>query len=139
MGGPLLLVAGGSGIVPLMSMLRHRRNVALDIQALLLYSSRARRDVIFRDELERDHKADPRISVLHTLTREQPDGWQGFARRVDRPMLEDVLGGLDGAPWSYICGPTPFVELVAGALVNLGVPPHRVRTERFGPSGGSSG
>ena len=136
MGGPLLLVAGGSGIVPLMSMLRHRRDAALDIQALLLYSSRAQRDVIYRDELEREDRADPRLSVVHTLTREQPDEWQSFVRRVDRPMLEDVLRRLDGKPWSYACGPTPFVEVVARALVDLGVPPDRVRTERFGPSGG---
>jgi len=133
-GGPLLLVAGGSGIVPLMAMLRHRVATHADVPTTLLLSSRGWDDVIYRDELE-DLAVDG-IRVVHTLTRSQPDGWTGYSRRVDGDMLRE-LGPTPGErPHGYVCGPTPFVEVVATSLVELGHEPARIRTERFGPTGG---
>jgi ferredoxin-NADP reductase len=133
LGGPLLLVAGGSGVVPLMSMLGHRHAAAPDVRAVLLYSSRSLEDVIYHKELER-LAAEPNLTVLHTLTRSRPPGWDGLARRIDGPMLADALNQLDSAPYAYVCGPTPLVESVADELVNLNLSPERIRTERFGPS-----
>jgi ferredoxin-NADP reductase len=137
MGGPLLLVGGGSGVVPLMAMLRARRAAADPTPAALLYSSRQIEDVIYRDELDALAVQPNGPAVLHTLTREQPPGWDGFDRRIDGPMLASVLdriGGLAGDPIAYICGPTLLVESAALALTNLGLAPMRVRTERFGPT-----
>jgi ferredoxin-NADP reductase len=136
MGGPLLLVAGGSGIVPLMSMLRHRDASGAEVGAKLLYSSRSWEDVIYRDELERLASAAPGPEVVHTLTRSQPPGWTGYARRVDGQMLGETAWPASGMPSAFVCGPTPFVESVAAALVRLGYPTTGVRTERFGPTGG---
>jgi ferredoxin-NADP reductase len=133
-GGPLLLVAGGSGVVPLMAMIRARDAAGSDAETRLLLSSRGWDDVIFRDELEQ-LRAD-RLSVVHTLTRSQPPGWTGYARRVDAEMLADVGPSPAELPHVYICGPTPFVEAAAEALVQLGHEPQRVKTERFGPTGG---
>jgi ferredoxin-NADP reductase len=127
-GGPLLLVGGGSGVVPLMSMLRHRAAAAPAVPALLLYSARSLDDVIYRDELGR-------FDVVYTLTREQPPGWTGYARRVDDEMLREVADP-GAAGLAYVCGPTRFVEAVADGLVGIGYAPERVRTERFGPTGG---
>jgi ferredoxin-NADP reductase len=144
-GGPLLLVAGGSGIVPLMAMLRHR-DIALAthdtgarhrLPARLLYSSRRWDDVIYRDELVRLAEKDSTVEVSHTLTREQPEGWNGFKRRIDRAMLEAVAWPASEHPRVFVCGPTPLVESVAEALVELGHQPALVKTERFGPTGGS--
>jgi ferredoxin-NADP reductase len=143
-GGPLLLVGGGSGIVPLMAMLRHRK-VALAndpdarhrLPARLLYSSRSWDEVIYRDELARLTKEDETIEVMHTLTREQPPGWTGFKRRIDRAMIEEFAWPPSEQPRVFICGPTPLVESVATALVELGHNPGLVKTERFGPTGGS--
>jgi ferredoxin-NADP reductase len=136
-GGPLHLVAGGSGIVPLMAMLRHRAAVGLEVPATLLYSSRTLADVIYREELERLAADDPALRVVHTLTREQPEGWDGYARRIDAQMLAEVFaGGATAGATAFACGPTRFVEVAADALVGLGYEPGRVRTERFGPSGG---
>ena len=136
-GGPLLLVGGGSGIVPLMSMLRHKLAGAPQVEALLLYSARSLEDVIYRAALEEAVHADPNVAVEITLTRSQPPGWKGYSRRIDRPMLEELLQRWSHPPHSYVCGPTPFVETVADSLVAGGVPPALVRTERFGRSGGS--
>jgi ferredoxin-NADP reductase len=133
-GGPLILVAGGSGVVPLMAMIRVRANAKSDVPTRLLFSSRSWDDVIYRDELER--LQDDRFSVVHTLTRSQPPGWTGYARRVDAEMLKDVVPGPDERPHVYVCGPTPFVEAVAGTLVELGHEPHMIKTERFGATGG---
>ncbi len=133
LGGPLLLVAGGSGVVPLMSMLRHRHCAARDVPAVLLYSSRSFDDIIYREELER-LAVEENVHVLHTLTRSRAEGWDGYSRRIDRPMLEEALSRLDGAPHAYVCGPTPLVEAVADELINLDLSPERIRTERFGPS-----
>jgi ferredoxin-NADP reductase len=126
-GGPLLLVGGGSGVVPLASMLRHRASAAPSVRARLLYSARSLADVIYRDELDR-------FEAIYTLTREQPEGWAGYSRRVDADMLSEVSFGGEGL--TYVCGPTRFVESVADALVGIGYAPENVRTERFGPTGG---
>ena len=143
--GPLMLVAGGSGIVPLMAMLRHR-DVALrragalarhQVPTRLLYSSRRWDEVIYRDELATLAEQDPTLEVTHTLTREQPSGWTGFKRRIDRAMLEQVAWPAREQPRVFVCGPTPLVESVANTLVELGHQPGRVKTERFGPTGGS--
>jgi ferredoxin-NADP reductase len=136
MGGPLLLVAGGSGIVPLMAMLRHREASGGTAGARLVYSSRSWDDVIYRDELERINATTNGPEVIHTLTRTQPPGWTGYARRVDAEMLAEAAWEPSSMPAAFVCGPTPFVESVAGALVSLGYPATSVKTERFGPTGG---
>jgi ferredoxin-NADP reductase len=132
-GAPLLLVAGGSGIVPLRAMLRHRRRVDSDVPVRVLYSSRSLDDVIYRAELE--EPADG-VEVIHTLTRQQPPGWTGHARRVDAQLLGEVAWPAEQDPQAFVCGPTSFVETVADGLVELGYPPARVKTERFGATGG---
>jgi ferredoxin-NADP reductase len=133
-GGPLLLVGGGSGIVPLMSMVRYRAAIGSDVETTLLGSWRTFEDVIYRAEL--DELASGGLRVVHTLTREQPPGWDGYARRVDQEMLAEVAPPPEASPQVFVCGPTPFVEAVAVALVNLGHDPMRIKTERFGPTGG---
>ncbi|HTK45172.1 MAG TPA: ferredoxin reductase [Patescibacteria group bacterium] len=135
LGGPLLLVAGGSGVVPLMAMLRHRARSGLGIPTSLLFSSRTFDEIIYRDELDRLASAGDGFRVIHTLTRGQPDGWTGFTRRIDDAMLAEALEPLGAATRAYACGPTALVEVVANGLVRLGLPPDRVRTERFGPTG----
>ena len=130
-GGSALLVGGGSGIVPLMSMIRQRAADGDDVPTRLLYSARTWDDVIYRDELERPV---PGLEVVYTLTREHPEGWTGYARRVDRELLAEAAP--EEAALTFVCGPTPFVETVAQALVDLGRDPLRIRTERFGPTGG---
>jgi ferredoxin-NADP reductase len=131
-GGPLLLVAGGSGVVPFRAMLRHLVDEGGGIPATLLLSSRSLEDVIYQAELD----SLDGVRVAHTLTREQPDEWAGYARRVDAEMLAEVGPAAAERPHVYVCGPTPFVETVAEALVELGHDPTRIRTERFGPTGG---
>src|SRR3989440_3031526 len=135
MGGPLLLVAGGSGIVPLMAMLRHRAAAGSTVPTRLLYSSRSFEDVIYRDELDRLDQADQMLEVVQTLTRAQPSGWTGYHRRIDTDMLREVAWPPDQRPLALICGPTPFVETAAASLVTLGHKPGRIKTERFGPTG----
>jgi ferredoxin-NADP reductase len=134
-GGPLLLVAGGSGVVPLMAMLRHRLASGSDAPVRLLASWRAAEDIIYAAELERLAGHDG-IEVVHTLTRAQPPGWSGYRRRVDQAMLREVAWPPEAAPHAFVCGPTSFVESVASDLVALGHDPRRIRTERFGPTGG---
>jgi ferredoxin-NADP reductase len=133
-GGPLFLVGGGSGVVPLMAMIRVRARSGSDAETRLLFSSRSWDDVIYRDELDR--LQDDRLSVVHTLTRSQPAGWTGYMRRVDAEMLTEVAPAPADQPLVYVCGPTPFVETVASTLVQLGHEPHRIKTERFGATGG---
>jgi ferredoxin-NADP reductase len=135
-GPPLLLIGGGSGIVPLMAMLRHRDASGASVGARLLYSSRSWEDVIYRDELEKLAGGPSGPQVVHTLTRTQPPGWNGYARRVDAAMLEEVAWPASSMPVAFLCGPTPFVESVAASLVLLGYPATNVKTERFGPTGG---
>ncbi|MEP7023935.1 MAG: ferredoxin reductase [Actinomycetota bacterium] len=132
-GGPLLLLAGGSGIVPLRAILRHRARTGSTAQARLLYSSRTLPDVIYQAEL--GQPADG-VDVIHTLTRQQPPGWTGHGRRVDAELLSEVAWPAATMPLAYACGPTSFVETVSQALVQFGYPPQQVKTERFGATGG---
>jgi ferredoxin-NADP reductase len=136
LGGPLLLVAGGSGISPLMAMLRHRARQASSIPTRLIYSARALDDVIFYAELQSLASRGDGFEVFYTLTRSQPAGWRGFSRRIDREMLAEVAFPASLQPLCMVCGPTPLVETVAQRLVDQGHVPDRVKTERFGPSGG---
>ena len=139
MSRPLMLVAGGSGVVPLMAMLRHRAasgDAGRAVHARLLYSARAVADIIYHQELQRlsVEPGGPEINL--TLTRERPpDGWKGFDRRIDAPMLAAAGVAPEMDPDVFVCGPTPMVEAVANALVGLGYEPARIRTERFGPTG----
>jgi ferredoxin-NADP reductase len=135
-GGPLLLVGGGSGVAPLMAMIRHRAAVGSEVPCRLLYSSRSFEEIIYREELETLASRDGALEVFHTLTRSKPEGWTGYARRVDAEMLEEVGWSPEESPLVFVCGPTSFVEGVADALVGLGHDPARVKTERFGPTGG---
>ncbi|MDP9362739.1 MAG: ferredoxin reductase [Chloroflexota bacterium] len=137
LGGPLLLVAGGSGVAPLMAMLRHRALApgGKAVPATLLYSSRSFEEILFREELDRLAAADPALRVVHTLTRERPAGWTGQARRIDRAMLAEVAGPPALGTLAFVCGPTRLVEQAATDLVALGHDPARVKTERFGPTG----
>jgi len=135
-GGPLLLVAGGSGLVPLMAMVRHRAAQASRAATELLVSAREREALLYRDELERLASADDGLNVVYTLTRARPSGWSGYTRRVDGAMLREVGPPASAAPRAFVCGPTPFVEAVADALVGLGHAAENVHTERFGPTGG---
>ena len=135
-GGPLLLVAGGSGIAPLMAMVRHRKAAGSDTPVRLLYSSRSYEEIIFRQKLEDRAANDEALEVIHTLTRSQPQNWNGYDRRIDEAMLREVAYPPEERPLAFVCGPTPLVETVATALVELGHDPTRVKTERFGPTGG---
>jgi ferredoxin-NADP reductase len=134
-GGPLFLIAGGSGIVPLMAMLRHRAAAKSTIPALLLYSSRTFEDIIYREELDQLAARDRELEVVHTLTRTQPAGWSGGARRIDRDMLADFGFGAKLHPKIFVCGPTRLVETVALSLLELGHERGLIKTERFGPTG----
>jgi ferredoxin-NADP reductase len=131
--GPLLMIAGGSGVVPFRSMLRHRVASQTAVPTRLLYSSRSYDDVIYREELA-DLAAHDQIDIRFTLTRLQPTGWMGYRGRIDREMLAEVSWAPEERPLIYICGPTAFVETAAGALVDLGHDPTLIRTERFGPT-----
>lgn len=133
--GPLLLIGGGSGVVPLVSMLRHRAASGSQAPARLLYSSRTLEDVIYFAELEQLAARGNGLEILHTLTRAQPAGWKGYARRIDAAMLSDVAAPLGAEVRVFICGPTALVENAANGLVATGIPAHAVKTERFGPSG----
>jgi ferredoxin-NADP reductase len=127
LGGPLFLVGGGSGVVPLRAMLRHRAAVGSSVPARLLVSARTLDDLIYREELD---AFDTRV----TLTREWPDGWTGHRGRVDQALLADVAWPASDEPLVYVCGPTGFVEAVASTLVAMGYQAGRIRTERFGPT-----
>ncbi|MGZ3679791.1 MAG: ferredoxin reductase [Ktedonobacterales bacterium] len=137
-GGPLLLVAGGSGIAPLMAMLRLRAAVQSPVPVSLLYSSRAYDEIIYREELDRLAAADDDLDVVYTLTRSQPAGWQRYSRQIDRAMLQEVVWMPEERPLTFVCGPTSLVESVATLCVELGYAPERVKTERFGPTGGAT-
>jgi ferredoxin-NADP reductase len=133
--GPLLLVGGGSGVVPLVAMLRHRAASGAAVPTRLLYSARSLEDVIYRKELDRLAASDDQFELSYALTREQPAGWTGYGRRVDEEILREIAYP-NGEGVSFVCGPTRFVETVADGLVAVGYAPERVRTERFGPTGG---
>jgi ferredoxin-NADP reductase len=136
MRGPLYLIAGGSGIVPLMAMLRHRQRRKVFVPTGLLYSSRSLEDVIYREELDAMVQQDRNLHLAHTLTRKQPNGWVGRRGRVDREMLAEAAFPLGSNPNIFVCGPTPFVEHVSSFLVELGHSAPAIKTERFGPTGG---
>ena len=134
--GTVFLAGGGSGVVPLMAMARQRATERSKVATRLLYSARSWDDVIYRDELERLSARRDGFDVVYTLTRAQPPGWEGYTRRVDRGLLAEVAPSPEELGLAFVCGPTPFVEAVAGALVELGHDPQRIKTERFGPTGG---
>lgn len=135
-GPPLLLVAGGSGIAPLMAMIRHRANSNKKVPTKLINSSRSYEEVIYREELDRLAANDPSLRVIHTLTRRRPANWTGYERRIDREMLAESAWRSEENPIAYTCGPTTLVESVADHLLELGYEPARIKTERFGPTGG---
>ncbi len=135
---PVLLVAGGSGVVPLMSMARHRRRRGIRTRMRLLYSARREQDLLYRAELAEMAHAGDGFDAVYTLTREASPQWAGYRRRIDARMLAEVRLAERGASAVFVCGPTPFVEATANGLVLLGHEPSRVKTERFGPSGGGS-
>lgn len=134
LGGPLLLIGGGSGVVPLRAMLRHWASGPRTTQARLLYSSRSLADVIYRDELTALADAGS-LELAIALTREWPEEWSGHRGRIDRQLLDAAGFSAADRPLVYICGPTAFVESVAATLVEAGHAPERIRTERFGASG----
>jgi ferredoxin-NADP reductase len=133
--GPLVLIGGGSGIVPLIAMLRHRARAGHDARAILIYSSRSRSYIIYREELDALAASDPAFTLIHTLTRANPMDWTGYTRRIDEEMLAETdIPALEN-PNIFVCGPTPMVESAASALVRLSIAPQQIKTERFGPSG----
>ena len=134
-GGPVLLIAGGSGVAPLMSMIRQRVLDGSTVPMRLLYSSRDWDEVIYRDELTALAARDGGFELVQTLTRGQPPGWIGFFRRIDAEMVQEVAYPMDQSPLAYVCGPTALVESAANLLVELGYAPEQVKTERFGPTG----
>jgi ferredoxin-NADP reductase len=133
LGGPLLLVGGGSGVVPLRSMLRHHTARRSTIPVRLLYSSRSLAEVIYRDELAALARGE--VEIHYTLTREAPTGWRGYRRRIDSALIREVSWQPQERPLVYVCGPTAFVEAAASALVELGHGAEWIKTERFGPTG----
>jgi ferredoxin-NADP reductase len=135
-GGPLLLFGGGSGVVPLMAMLRERVRTGSRVAVRMLVSSRSWEEVIYRAELEAIPSEQAGVEIVHALTRSQPPGWTGYNRRVDQDMLGEVAWPPSEGPHCYVAGPTGFVETVASGLVELGHAPHMIMTERFGPTGG---
>jgi ferredoxin-NADP reductase len=133
---PLLLVGGGSGVVPLMAIIRHHAAIKSTTPTRLLYSSRSQDDIIYRAELEQLASLGNGLAVAHTLTRMQPPGWKGYARRIDSAMLGEVAWPKNQMPLTFVCGPTPLVESVASLMVDMGFDPASIKTERFGPTGG---
>jgi len=133
---PVFLAAGGSGVVPLMAIIRHRIAVGSSTPMRLLYSSRSLDDVIYRVELDQVAANDNGIEIVHTLTRAQPEGWSGYSRRIDNDMLREVAWSPSESPSVFVCGATRFVEAVAEGLVGLGYDPRSIKTERYGGTGG---
>jgi ferredoxin-NADP reductase len=133
--GPLLLIGGGSGIVPLMAMIRYRAGTGSSIPTRLLYSSRTLEDVIYRGELDELAARQDGFELFHTLTRSQPEGWAGYGRRIDAEMLREVAWPAGDEPQVFVCGSTRFVDAAADGLVALGYEPQSVKTERFGATG----
>jgi ferredoxin-NADP reductase len=132
---PVLLIGGGSGVVPLMAMIRHRAVAGSSAPTRLLYSSRTLGDVIYREELDELAAREDGLEVFHTLTRSQPDGWSGYGRRIDAEILREVSWPATDEPQVFVCGSTRFVDTAADGLVALGYEPQSVKTERFGATG----
>lgn len=137
MKGPLLLLAGGSGIVPLMAMIRHSLAAETRVPTRLFVSSRSYEEIIYRDELDGVSKQEKNITIYHSLTRTQPPGWTGYSRRIDVNLLRELIWPVQEHPLAFVCGPTQFVETTASGLLTLGYEASRIKTERFGPTGGS--
>jgi ferredoxin-NADP reductase len=135
LGGPLVLIGGGSGVVPLRSMLRHWAAGTRAVPVRLLYSSRSLDEVIYRSELLGYASQYEAVDVRLALTREWPEDYTGHTGRIDPALLAEVAGPPEGRPRIYVCGPNGFVEATANWLVELGHAPERIRTERFGPTG----
>jgi ferredoxin-NADP reductase len=135
---PLLLLGGGSGVVPLMCMLRHRRRSGSSVPTALVYSSRTRADVIYHQELDEIARHDSQFRLRITLTRETPPGWPGDIGRIALPSIQALLNDLGTSVESFICGNAGFVETASDLLVQAGQPVESIRTERFGPTGSSS-
>ena len=135
-GGPLQLIAGGSGIVPLMAMIRSHTDPSSPVRTRLLASARSWEELIYREELEKLSADLGSFEVVYTLTRSQPPGWNGYRRRVDKDLLAASTFAVEEMPIVFICGPTGFVETAAATMLELGHQPERIKTERFGPSGG---
>ena len=136
LGGPLLLIAGDFGIVPLMAMIRHRAAQHSGIPTRLLYSVRTPEQVIYAEELRQLDEQDAHLDVIYTFTRQAPANWQGYTHRIDEQMLNEVLQPLGGNARIYICGPTALVEVAVNTLAATGISAASIRTERFGPTGG---
>ena len=132
---PLLLVGGGSGVVPLMCILRHWRLSGSAVPAALLYSARTREDVIYQDELMDLERNDPRFALRITLTRDVEPGWSGAIGRIDLPAVRSLVKDLGGIADSFVCGSADFVEAASNLLLEAGQPREAIRTERFGPTG----
>jgi ferredoxin-NADP reductase len=133
---PLCLIAGGSGVTPLMAMLRHRDKLSDRAPAVLMYSSRSLEDIIYQDELDSMASRNGDLRIVHALTREQPPDWTGHRGRIDKNFLSKNCFPSSQCPAIYICGPTALVESISSVLVELGFDPYEIKTERFGPSGG---
>jgi len=134
LGGPLLLIGGGSGIVPLRAIVEHHAAIGSQVPLRMLYSARSQEDLIYRAELERLAGAGE-LELEVALTRAWPEDWQGHRGRVDAQLLGRVAWEPAARALVYVCGPSGFVETVANTLVELGHDARRVRTERFGPTG----
>jgi len=132
---PLLLVGGGSGVVPLMCMLRHRSLSGGAVPVALLYSVRTRADVIYHEELSALARSDPAFTLRITLTRDSAAGWSGRVGRIDQLAVQSLLEDLGGAVDTFVCGPDGFVETASELLLSAGQPGDAIRTERFGPTG----
>jgi ferredoxin-NADP reductase len=132
---PVVLIGGGSGVVPLMSMLREHQVTGARTPMTLIYSSRTHDDIIYQEELLDPKFASQGRRIIHTLTDRQPAHWTGYRRRVDLSMLTEILGLFNPRRLFYICGPTAMVEAMADLLVKMGYASNRIKTERFGPTG----
>ncbi|HEY3008192.1 MAG TPA: ferredoxin reductase [Micromonosporaceae bacterium] len=133
---PVLLAAGGSGIVPLMSMVRARAAAGSRAPFRLIYSTRTPETLIYGDELRQRHRDDHGLDVTVAYTRERPPESPRPPGRLDAALLAESGWPVEFGPTCYVCGPTAFVETVANHLVDAGHAPERIKTERFGPTGG---
>jgi ferredoxin-NADP reductase len=134
-GGPVLLIGGGSGVVPLMAMARARNRAGSTVAMRWLSSSRTEADVVYRSELEQLAAAGDSFELFQTVTRNASEEWTGHLGRIDEKLLSEVAWPPDAGARTFICGPTTFVEAMARTLVQLGYAAATIRTERFGATG----
>jgi len=132
---PVQLLAGGSGIAPIVAMIRARKQAGSDIPFRLIYSVRTPQAVIYANELERlaSENAGPAVTLAYSRT--APPGWPSQPKRIDAQLIGSAALPADRKPIAYVCGPTSFVEAASGLLTQVGYEPSRIRTERFGPTG----